>query len=711
MTTLSELFPVGGGGNTSDFVASGALPNGKPVILKANGQVEVVGFSPTSVSQAIPAGSEAVYKAGYTPYNAVSLDPSNPSKFVVVYRDQGNSGFGTASVGTVTGTSITFGTATVFHSAATDSVDVSFDPKTSGKCIIAYQDDSTGTGKSVVGSVTGSNISFGSVVQFEAGGPSGIRVNYDGQTANKFMIVYRDLGNSGHATAIVGTVSGTNLSYGSAFVFNAASTNNFSLAANPTTADKYVVSYKDLGNSNYGTAAILTVSGTNISAGSENVFASANTEFTAVAYNPNSVAHFVVIYRDNSGSSNGIAKVGTISGTSISSFSSAVTFNTGNVNYTDLAFDPNTSGKLIASYSDSADSGKGMISVGTLSGTNLTFATAVVLNSGDTHYSGVAFCTDIANAGKFVAVYTDASNSNYGTGIVGQIASTATIANLSATNFLGTATAAYTNGQTASIMLKGGISDNQTSLAIGSTYFVQPNGTFATSAGTPSVLAGKAVSATSLLLNGLAYPDEIPSQSGNTGKFLTTDGTDTSWGTVAPAGLTLLSTVIASSSSTVDIETTFDSTYDTYVIYVTDLEMSAQSEYIKVRLKLGGVYKQNGNSYSYHYQASHSNNAGYIGVAAGSEDRIQINSGMTNNTAEGGFDGLFYIQDPSNTRTNYRHRIMWQSVYVNNSNNVTTNSGAARHSGAGTGPMTGIRFFPSGGTFTKGTFRLYGIAK
>ena len=490
-------------GGAEDFVASGALPNGKPVILKANGQVEVVGFSPTSVSQAIPAGSEAVYKAGYTPYNAVSLDPSNPSKFVVVYRDQGNSGFGTASVGTVTGTSITFGTATVFHSAATDSVDVSFDPKTSGKCVIAYQDDSTGTGKSVVGSVTGSNISFGSVVQFEAGGPSGIRVNYDGQTANKFMIVYRDLGNSGHATAIVGTVSGTNLSYGSAFVFNAASTNNFSLAANPTTADKYVVSYKDLGNSNYGTAAILTVSGTNISVGSENVFASANTEFTAVAYNPNSVAHFVVIYRDNSGSSDGIAKVGTISGTSISSFSSAVTFSTGNVNYTDLAFDPNTSGKLIASYSDSADSGKGMISVGTLSGTNLTFATAVVLNSGDTHYSGVAFCTDIANAGKFVAVYTDASNSNYGTGIVGQIASTATIANLSATNFLGTATAAYTNGQTASIMLKGGISDNQTSLAIGSTYYVQTNGTFATSAGTPSVLAGKAVSATSLLLNGL----------------------------------------------------------------------------------------------------------------------------------------------------------------------------------------------------------------
>ena len=707
MTTLSELFPVGGGGNTSDFVASGALPNGKPVILKANGQVEVVGFSPTSVSQAIPAGSEAVYKAGYTPYNAVSLDPSNPSKFVVVYRDQGNSGFGTASVGTVTGTSITFGTATVFHSAATDSVDVSFDPKTSGKCVIAYQDDSTGTGKSVVGSVTGSNISFGSVVQFEAGGPSGIRVNYDGQTANKFMIVYRDLGNSGHATAIVGTVSGTNLSYGSAFVFNAASTNNFSLAANPTTADKYVVSYKDLGNSNYGTAAILTVSGTNISVGSENVFASANTEFTAVAYNPNSVAHFVVIYRDNSGSSDGIAKVGTISGTSISSFSSAVTFSTGNVNYTDLAFDPNTSGKLIASYSDSADSGKGMISVGTLSGTNLTFATAVVLNSGDTHYSGVAFCTDIANAGKFVAVYTDASNSNYGTGIVGQIASTATIANLSATNFLGTATAAYTNGQTASIMLKGGISDNQTSLAIGSTYFVQSNGTFATSASTPSVLAGKAVSATSLLLNGLATPDEIPSQTGNTGKFLTTNGSAASWGTVPAAGMTLLSTITASNSSTVDIETTFNSTYDSYVLVISGATFSSSDTFVQALLKLGGSYVTSSYRWTLETSASNGYNNAVTSVVSANSGNFRI-AQAASNVSYTSWSGYIEINSPSSTSL-YK-TVSWHGGGIDYES-LSRKAIGQGHNFNTTNAMTGIRIYPAAGTITSGTFRLYGLAK
>ena len=42
MSNLSELLPSGSGGKQFDFVASGTLPNGRAVILKANGQVELV---------------------------------------------------------------------------------------------------------------------------------------------------------------------------------------------------------------------------------------------------------------------------------------------------------------------------------------------------------------------------------------------------------------------------------------------------------------------------------------------------------------------------------------------------------------------------------------------------------------------------------------------------------------------------------------------
>jgi len=104
--------------------------------------------------------------------------------------------------------------------------------------------------------------------------------------------------------------------------------------------------------------------------------------------------------------------------------------------------------------------------------------------------------------GRFVVVLMDYS-SNYGKAIPLQMASSITTTNVTASNFLGTSTAAYTNGQTAKIMLQGGISTNQSSLAIGSTYYIQKNGTLATTADEPSVIAGKAVKATTLLLKGI----------------------------------------------------------------------------------------------------------------------------------------------------------------------------------------------------------------
>lgn len=43
----------------------------------------------------------------------------------------------------------------------------------------------------------------------------------------------------------------------------------------------------------------------------------------------------------------------------------------------------------------------------------------------------------------------------------------------------------------------------------------------------------------------------VPSQSGNSGKYLTTDGTNSSWGTVASGGLTLIATATPSAATTV----------------------------------------------------------------------------------------------------------------------------------------------------------------
>ena len=79
---------------------------------------------------------------------------------------------------------------------------------------------------------------------------------------------------------------------------------------------------------------------------------------------------------------------------------------------------------------------------------------------------------------------------------------TVTTTNLTATNFLGITDAAISSGASGSVTVTGGVAANLTGLTIGSTYYVQPAGTLATSAGSPSVVAGKAISATSLILKG-----------------------------------------------------------------------------------------------------------------------------------------------------------------------------------------------------------------
>ena len=527
-------------GGAEDFVASGTLPNGKPVILKANGQVEVV--EETVVATTIPSGGEQVFHAANTISTKIAFDPNTAGKFVITYGNGAGSSYGTAVVGTISGTTLSFGTPVVFISVYVMEHTLQFDPNTANKFVVCYNNSG---GATKVGTVSGTSISFGSEANFNSwNAMQAPCISFDPNTANKFVVTFANPSNGGAGTAIIGTISGTTVSWGSRYVFNTGTTTNHTTASyDLNTANKFVVAYRDGSNSNYGSATVGTVSGTAISFGTEAVYQSEAITEGSIGYVPDTADKFVIAFKNATTSTGGQAKVGTVSGTSIT-FGSGAVFNAGRSPYVSMSFDPNAPSKFIVGYQDDSDSSYGKVAVGTVSGTSIAFSSEYTFNTGTTTEVSSSF--DPNTAGKFIVAYRDQGNSNQGTAIVGVVGSTTP--NLTATNFLGTATAAYTNGQTASIMLKGGISDNQTSLTAGSTYYVQTNGTFATSAGTPSVLAGKAVSATSLLLNGL---DEIPSQSGNTGKFLTTNGSAASWGNAASA-MTVVAPVATTSGSAID---------------------------------------------------------------------------------------------------------------------------------------------------------------
>ena len=127
----------------------------------------------------------------------------------------------------------------------------------------------------------------------------------------------------------------------------------------------------------------------------------------------------------------------------------------------------------------------------------IPFETAQVFETGSMTEIGSAYDS---GQQKVVLAYRDGGNSSYGTGVVFQASYDNT--NLTATNFFGIADEAISNGASGNVTMKGGIASNGlSSLTPGSVYYVQRDGTFSTTAADPSVIAGKALSATSINLD------------------------------------------------------------------------------------------------------------------------------------------------------------------------------------------------------------------
>ena len=471
---------------TTSAVASGSISNGQPVILQSDGTVTVI--DSTAIPQSL--GTGVVFESGSTFHVTSTFDSTN-GKVVIAYRDNGNSYYGTAVVGTVSGTSISFGTPVVFESAAVSNMSATFD-STNGKVVIAYQDEGNSNyGTAIVGTVSGDSISFGSAVVFESARADRMSTTFD-STNGKVVIVFSDIGNSSYGTAVVGTVSGTSISFGSAVVFESANTQDSSTTFDSTNG-KVVIAYRDHGNSGYGTAIIGTVSGTSISFGTPVVFLSADVMNDSLSTTFDSSNDKIIITFAPDGSNRfGKAIIGTVSGTSIS-FGSVVEFNSGNTQYIDATYD-SFNKKVVLVYRDEANSDYGTLIVGTVSGTSISFGSEVVFESG----GGVNYTKNVFDStnGRVVIAYRDPNSQ--GKAYVFKNAST----NLTSTNFLGFSNAAYTDGQTATIQITGSVDDAQSGLTTAKKHYVQNDGTLSTTAGSPSVEAGTAVSATKIIVKG-----------------------------------------------------------------------------------------------------------------------------------------------------------------------------------------------------------------
>lgn len=519
-TTVAALGTAGvGGANSFDATASGALANGDPVILNANGTVSKPAITPnvndpvtlgytngqlynssstSSVSAAYNSASSGngkgafiiVFKDGSDNYlkgNAMTVrsdgelniegefnietsnvqgdddadivyDP-NQNKFLVVYikdfytdvkvrRIEGNSSSNPRSYnvgGFNTIAQVSSGEGHRYPRIATNG---------SGGFVCVY---TKGSGSHLYCkgfTDSGGTMTFGSETQITNNTVSTASIVYD-SASSRFAIsfIYTGSGSTIRTTAV--TLSGTTASAASAQTLSSVTSNGHNLASVYTTGGKIVLAFRDSNNSYYGSTVVATYnSSTNkYDFGSVQVFNSANSQFPSIGYDSN-LNRVAIFYKDGGNSSK----------------SSLITASVGT---NSLTFQSNAA-KVLSSTGDTVDRKSERLP---FSGTNMG-------NGYDDNKMLIPWVSAEPHGRVNVA--------NLGTSST----------TLTATNYIGIADAAYSDGATATVQTQGAIDDAQSSMTIGAKQYVQSDGTISGTADSPSVEAGLALSATKLLVKG-----------------------------------------------------------------------------------------------------------------------------------------------------------------------------------------------------------------
>ncbi len=342
-----------------NFVASGTIANGATVVINTDGTVGII----TQTGSANPSVGTVETFNTFNTAPSSAYDASS-GRVVITWSEWNGSAYsGKAIVGTVdpSNNSITFGGAGTFNNRSTDLKSVS---NGNGKVVIVYTDAQSGAGDkgtAVVGTVNGTSISFGSEEIFNTGLTYRFACAYD-STNDKVVVCYQDQNNSSSGRAKVGTISNTSISFGNEEIFSSTNT-DWMAAAYDSSNKKVVVAYENSsGGAGSGKAIVGTVSGTSISFGTEVVFNSSTTH-TGITYD-SAKEKIIIAY-------GGSAKIGTVSNTTIN-FGTAVQYYSTATYYNSPVYD-STNGRVVITYrAGVSDHGFASVLSTDSIGTNLT---------------------------------------------------------------------------------------------------------------------------------------------------------------------------------------------------------------------------------------------------------------------------------------------------------------------------------------------------
>ena len=461
------------------FTATGAITQGGEVQLRTDGTVQqIAGVAPTT-------GSLTTLKASNTNSGAVAI--SNTGTVVIAFSDSTNSNRLSVVVGTVSGTSISFGTAVQVNTdVPSGGISATFMDATN--FCIHYGWTANFTSQAVIGTVSGTSATFGTKQQvFPAGTnfaplasviwmPNVSRLLFAGYIEASSFADF-------DAVAVAASVSGTVMTFGSVTTIDTDAGSTTSLVYDAASG-RAVFSYAN-NNFTVTSARALSVSGTSVSVGSSVTLRSGATSFSISSAYDSVLGRTMVVWATSSGSI--FASYLSVSGLTIT----LVATSTALASSTTFALDysPIAQAFLLRFFVGSTVTLLGI----QVSGTTFSTSPSFVYNSAVTGLGNGGAYSSVANK---LIVNQSTSGTNLAQAQVIQPLETNLNVN---SEFLGIAQATVSNGASVAVATLGMVDANQTGLTVNADYYVDYLGALTTTA-TNNVLVGRAVGATRILV-------------------------------------------------------------------------------------------------------------------------------------------------------------------------------------------------------------------
>ena len=471
--------------------ASGTIPANRSLAILPDGKVGVITGTKAEWGSYAKIGTTDIVA------NTGELVYGNGKVVALARRSSDNTGH--CAVGTISGTTITWGDWATFEASNCDGIVRGVYDPNSDKFIVFWK-NSSNTGAKVI-SVSGTTPSFGSVYAVSAGTLEGLECCMDTDT-NQIAVHMKNSSNVANVYMVA--ISGTTLSWGTGV--QVATSNSYAPGVTYDTKNNKVIlglGY-DAGQSNNAWAYIGTVSGSSISIVSAGkMYYNTNQNRLNMHYNEERERIVVTSYNYNTNEMQSI--VGKyVSATSITwGTITGIRQDTSNLHGTnELAYDPHNKSYVLMSYRTSSITTlyyyRGKINPADSSDPEvMTWTDEKILNSG---YAGMLSLVQGGNS----IIISGAIETPLNAYAKVEALRNSTL-NGDGTNYVGYSDAAYTNGQTVNVKAVGTVVSGQVGLTTGSKYYAQGDGGLVSfidnNLPTPSApVAGVAIDSTKLLI-------------------------------------------------------------------------------------------------------------------------------------------------------------------------------------------------------------------